>query len=64
MAIYRMNTNILDTLLNHIKEYFDNVQNTHIQERDIYIFACYAQKQIGNLRDTAEYINEKYSSQI
>ena len=53
----------LEYTLKHIKSYFDNEQKTHIQEKDIYIFACHAQKQIDELRDTAQCIDEEYSSQ-
>ena len=56
--------NHLEYVLKHIKDYFDNTQKTHIQDKDLYVFACFVQQQIDELIETARYIDEKYSSDL
>ena len=55
----------LEYTLKHIKDYFGNtVEKTHIHGKDLYVFACFAKQKIDELRDTARYIDEKYSSDL
>ena len=54
----------LEYTLKHIKDYFENEQKTHVHGKDLYVFACFAQQKIDELRDTARYIDEKYSSDL
>ena len=53
----------LEYTLKHIKDYFDNEQKTHVHGKDLYVFACFARQKIDELRDSAKYIDEKYSSE-
>ena len=47
----------LEYTLKHIKDYFDNVQKTHVQGKDLYVFACFARQIIDELRETARCID-------
>ena len=53
----------LEYALQHIKSYFDKENGTHIQEKDVYIFACFAQQQADDLKDIAREIDERYSAE-
>ena len=53
----------LEYALKHIKDYFDSGQKTHIQCKDLYVFACFIQQKINVLKETAKYIDEKYNSE-
>ncbi|MYK24534.1 hypothetical protein F4054_20015 [Candidatus Poribacteria bacterium] len=47
--------------LEHIKKYFCSNENTHLQEKDVYIFAYFARRQVKELESIAQYLDEKYS---
>ena len=53
----------LEYALRHIKAYFDKENKTHIQEKDVYIFACFAQQQTDDLKAIAREIDERYSAE-
>ncbi len=51
----------LDYSLKHIKAYFDNNIDTHLKEKDLYIFGYFARRQVKELESIAQYLDEKYS---
>ena len=51
----------IDHALRHIKAYFHVPEETHIQAKDTYIFADFAQRQVVILEEIAQEIDEKYS---
>ena len=51
----------LDHSLQQIKAYFDNPSETHIQEKDLYIFAYFARRQVTELEAIARELDEMYS---
>ena len=53
----------LDYSLKQIKAYFDNSNDTHLQEKDVYIFACFADQQVRKLESFAQHLDEKYSEE-
>lgn len=56
----------LDYSLQHIKAYFHNEKETHLQKKDVYIFAYFARRQARELeyiaREKDNEYNEKYIS--
>ena len=50
----------IDYTLNNIKAYFQK-NETHIQEKDLYIFADFALRQVKELQEIARQIDEVYS---
>ena len=53
----------LDYSLKHIKTYFNNNNDTYLQEKDVYIFAYFARRQLRELESTAQYLDEEYSEE-
>lgn len=53
----------LDYSLEHIKAYFDNNKDTYLQEKDVYIFAYFARRQVRELESIAKYLDEEYSQE-
>jgi hypothetical protein len=53
----------IDYSLNHIKAYFHNNKDTHLQEKDVYIFAYFARRQVRELENIAQCLDEKYSQE-
>ena len=51
----------IDYSLKHIKAYFHNDQDTYLQEKDIYIFAYFARRQVRELESIARDIDEEYN---
>ena len=51
----------LDYALQQLKAHFDLTSQTHINGKDVYIFACFARHQVENLSKFAKEIDEKYS---
>ena len=51
----------LDYALQNIKAYFHAPQRTHIHREDTYIFADFARRQVGILKEIAQEIDERYS---
>lgn len=51
----------LDHSLQQIKAYFHNPSETYIQEKDIYIFAYFARRQVTELEAIARELDEMYS---
>ena len=51
----------LDYVLQHIKGCFGGVGGTHINRKDAYIFAHFAQQQVEELKEIAREIDERYS---
>ena len=51
----------LDYALQQLKAHFDLTSQAHINGKDVYIFACFAQQQVEDLSEFAEEIDEKYS---
>lgn len=51
----------LDYALQHIKKCFDSSDRTHINRRDAYIFANFAQQEVEALKEIAKEIDERYS---
>ena len=47
--------------LQHIKAYFHAPEETHIHSEDTYIFADFAKRQMRELKEVAQEIDEKYS---
>lgn len=47
--------------LQHIKTYFQNGKSTHINRKDAYIFARFAQQEVTELEAFAEELDERYS---
>lgn len=52
---------LVDYPLQELRTYFCNSDETHINEKDAYIFAHFLRTQIQNLRQIAEEIDEEYS---
>ena len=48
--------------LEHIKAYFHNKKETHIQEKDVYIFAYFALRQVRELENIAQTLDGEYSN--
>ena len=53
----------IDYSLEHIRAYFDNDTDTHLQEKDVYIFAYFARRQVRELDNIARYMDEEYSQE-
>lgn len=53
----------IEYALKQIKDYFDNTQKTHIQDNDLYVFACFVRQKIDELIETTRYIDERYNSE-
>ena len=51
----------LDYALQHIKRCFGGSNGTHINRRDAYIFANFAQQEVKALKEIAKEIDERYS---
>ena len=51
----------LDCALQHLKAYFELTIQTHINEKEVYIFAYFAREQVKALNEIAEDIDEQYS---
>ena len=51
----------IDYSLKHIKAYFHNNEDTHLQEKDVYIFAYFARRQVRELESIAQDIDEEYN---
>jgi len=51
----------LDHSLQQIKAYFHNPSETYIQEKDLYIFAYFARRQVSDLEAIARELDEMYS---
>ena len=51
----------LDYSLQHLKAYFCKSNETHINERDAYIFADFAQRQVQGLENLARDLDEDYN---
>ena len=51
----------LDYALQHIKRCFSGSNGTHINRRDAYIFANFAQQEVKALKEIAKEIDERYS---
>ena len=51
----------LDYALQHIKKCFGNGKETHIDRKDAYIFAHFAEHEVQKLKEIAQEIDERYS---
>ena len=51
----------LNYALQHIKAYFHAPEETHIHSEDTYIFADFAKRQMRELKEVAQEIDERYS---
>ena len=51
----------LDYSLQHIKAYFHNEKETHLQKKDVYIFAYFARRQVRELEYIAREKDNEYS---
>ncbi len=55
------NLELVDYPLQELKKYFSTPDETHINKRDAYIFACFAEQQIQGLFETAKELDAEYS---
>jgi len=51
----------IDYAFQHIKAFFHTSEDTHIQGEDTYIFADFARRQVQELKNIAQEIDERYS---
>ena len=51
----------IDYSLKHIKAYFYNKKKTHLHKKDVYIFAYFARRQVRELENIAQDIDEEYN---
>ena len=51
----------LEYALQHIKAFFDEESNTHIQREDAYIFVSFVDQQVKVLKEGAKELDERYS---
>lgn len=52
----------LDYALQHIKGYFGNRNETHINGKDAYIFAKFAHQEVKALKEIAREIDDRYTA--